>query len=145
MQAFPSSRPFFEALAQAGTSVVSNADNLLDPASSAPWALVRTTQANGWWVVAQVSASEAMASQTPITIAVWGLLGLALLLLGGGLALLWWLLLATLTPLTSAASAATSAFSLRAYRSNGAVENSPPRSRGTRSSSLPIRVTRLRP
>ena len=89
LQAFPSSRPFFEALAQTGTSVVSNADNLLDPASPAPWALVRTTQANGWWVVAQVSASEAMASQTPITIAVWGLLGLALLLLGGGL----WLVL----------------------------------------------------
>lgn len=83
LQAFPSSRPFFEALAQTGTSVVSNADNLLDPASPAPWALVRTTQANGWWVVAQVSASEAMASQTPITIAVWGLLGLALLQLCG--------------------------------------------------------------
>jgi len=45
------------------------------------------------------------------------------------------------TPCTYiSASAATKAFSLRWKRSNSAVENSPLRSRGTRSSILPMRV-----
>jgi hypothetical protein len=38
-------------------------------------------------------------------------------------------------------NADTSAFSLRWKRSNNAVENSPERSRGTRNSILPTRVT----
>ena len=46
------------------------------------------------------------------------------------------------TPCTYiSASALTNAFSDRRNRSNSSVENRPSRSRGTRSSSFPIRVT----
>ncbi|SFU84614.1 Methyl-accepting chemotaxis protein [Paenacidovorax caeni] len=57
---------------------------VLYPGAEAPWALLRKTQ-SGWWVVAEVPDTEAMASQRSVSWAVWGLMALALGLLGVGL------------------------------------------------------------
>jgi len=85
LQAFPQGRAFFEALAQAPDGLVREAAGVLQPNSEAPWALVRKTRAEGWWVVAEVPDAEAMASQRTVNYSVWGLMALALVLLGAGL------------------------------------------------------------
>ena len=84
LEAFPQSRPFFEALTAAPDGFVRDAAAVLYPGAEAPWALLRKTQ-SGWWVVAEVPDAEAMASQRSVSWAVWGLMALALGLLGVGL------------------------------------------------------------
>ena len=84
LEAFPQSRPFFEALTAAPDGFVRDAAAVLYPGAEAPWALLRKTQ-SGWWVVAEVPDTEAMASQRNVSWAVWGLMALALGLLGVGL------------------------------------------------------------
>ncbi|UJB65916.1 Cache 3/Cache 2 fusion domain-containing protein [Acidovorax sp. YS12] len=84
LEAFPQSRAFFEALAAAPDGFVRDAAAVLYPGAEAPWALLRKTQ-GGWWVVAEVPDAEAMASQRHVSWAVWGLMALALGLLGVGL------------------------------------------------------------
>ena len=85
LQAFPQGRAFFEALGQASDGLVRDAAGILQPNAQAPWALLRKTRAEGWWVVAEVPDAEAMASQRQVSYAVWGLMALALGLLGVGL------------------------------------------------------------
>jgi methyl-accepting chemotaxis protein-2 (aspartate sensor receptor) len=84
LEAFPQSRPFFEALTAAPDGFVRDAAAVLYPGAEAPWALLRKTQ-SGWWVVAEVPDTEALASQRTVSWAVWGLMALALGLLGVGL------------------------------------------------------------
>jgi len=85
LEAYPQSRAFFEALAAAPDGFVRDAASVLGGASSDPWALVRKTQADGWWVVAEVPDSEALASQFKVMLAVWGMMAVAVALLAAGI------------------------------------------------------------
>ena len=85
LTAYPQAQAFFTALADAPDGFVRDAAQVLSSAGADPFALVQKTQGNGWWVVAEVPYGEAMASQHQITLAVWGLLLLAVVLLGVGL------------------------------------------------------------
>ena len=85
LQAAPQSRTFFEALASDPEGFVREATPVLAGKEAGPWALLRKTRAEGWWVVAEVPDAEAMASQRKVNYAVWGLMALALGLLGVGL------------------------------------------------------------
>jgi len=84
LEAYPQSRAFFEALAAAPDGYVREAAGVLGGGSD-PWALVRKTQADGWWVVAEVPDGEAMASQLKVMLAVWGMMAVAVALLAAGL------------------------------------------------------------
>jgi methyl-accepting chemotaxis protein len=78
---------------------------LLDKPKDAPWAVKRQAQAGGWWVVSEVSDREAMAKHWGTMYAFWGMLGLATLLVGGGL---FWLIRRTISrPLDDLTAAVT--------------------------------------
>ncbi|MDD2712374.1 MAG: methyl-accepting chemotaxis protein [Simplicispira sp.] len=85
LQAYPQAQAFFTALAEAPDGFVRDAVQVRSAEAIDPWALVRKTQGSGWWVVAEVPNSEAMASQRQVMLAVAGLLALAVVLLAGGL------------------------------------------------------------
>ncbi|KRB34925.1 methyl-accepting chemotaxis protein [Acidovorax sp. Root70] len=84
LEAYPQARPFFEALAASQDGFVREAADVLGTGAENPWALVRKTS-GGWWVVAEVADGEAMASQRRVTLAVWGLMAVAVVLLAIGL------------------------------------------------------------
>ncbi|MEF7613216.1 Cache 3/Cache 2 fusion domain-containing protein [Aquincola sp. MAHUQ-54] len=67
-------------------SLLANAAPLLDGAASERWQVAQRSAATGWWIVADFSAAEAMASHRRTLLWYAGLLGGAALLLGGGLA-----------------------------------------------------------
>ncbi len=85
LEAFPEAAPFFEALAASPESFVRDAFSVLGNGDKDPWALLRKTGPDGMWVVAEVPDAEAIAGQRPVLMAVWGLLGLAVVLLAAGL------------------------------------------------------------
>lgn len=85
LEAYPQARPFFEALAASQDGFVREAADVLGTGAENPWALVRKT-GGGWWVVAELADGEAMASQRRVTLAVWGLMAVAVVLLAIGLA-----------------------------------------------------------
>jgi methyl-accepting chemotaxis protein-2 (aspartate sensor receptor) len=85
LQTYPQSRAFFEALSASPDGFVREAADVLGGAAKDPWALVRKTQADGWWVVAEVPDGEAMASQFQVMLAVWGMMAVAVALLAAGL------------------------------------------------------------
>ena len=87
LEAYPQARPFFEALAASPDGFVREAAPVLGAGAEDPWALVRKT-GGGWWVVAEVPDGEAMASQRRVTMAVWGLMAVAVVLLAIGLFLM---------------------------------------------------------
>jgi hypothetical protein len=84
LEAYPQARPFFEALAASQDGFVREAADGLGTGAENPWALVRKT-GGGWWVVAELADGEAMASQRRVTLAVWGLMAVAVVLLAIGL------------------------------------------------------------
>ena len=84
LEAYPQPRPFFEALAASHEGFVREAADVLGTGAENPWALVRKT-GGGWWVVAELADGEAMASQRRVTLAVWGLMAVAVVLLAIGL------------------------------------------------------------
>jgi methyl-accepting chemotaxis protein len=84
LEAYPQARPFFEALAKAPNGFVRKAQSMLSVGATDPWALVRKTS-GGWWVIAEVPDGEAMTSQKRVTMAVWGLMFVAVMLLAIGL------------------------------------------------------------
>ena len=85
LAAYPQAQAFFTALASAPDGFVRDAAQVRSKDAADPWALVRKTQGSGWWVVAEVPNGEAMASQLQLTLAVWGLLALAVVVLAVGL------------------------------------------------------------
>ncbi|WP_027994866.1 methyl-accepting chemotaxis protein [Simplicispira psychrophila] len=85
LEAYPQAQAFLTALGSASDGFVRDAVQVRSTDAIDPWALVRKTQGSGWWVVAEVPDGEAMASQHQITLAVWGLLALAVALLAAGL------------------------------------------------------------
>ena len=84
LEAYPDAKPFFEALAASPDGFVRKAADVLGTGAADPWALMRKTS-GGWWVVAEVPDDEAMASQRRVTMAVWGLMAVAVVLLAIGL------------------------------------------------------------
>ena len=85
LEAYPQARPFFEALAASQDGFVREAADVLGTGAEHLWALVRKTS-GGWWVVAELADGEAMASQRRVTLAVWGLMAVAVVLLATRLA-----------------------------------------------------------
>ena len=85
LEAYPQAQAFFTALSSAPDGFVRDAAQVRSKDAADPWALVRKTQGSGWWVVAEVPNGEAMASQLQLTLAVWGLLALAVVVLAVGL------------------------------------------------------------
>ena len=85
LEAYPQARHFFEALAASQDGFVREAADVLGTGAENPWALVRKT-GGGWWVVAELADGDAMASQRRVTLAVWGLMAVAVVLLAIGLA-----------------------------------------------------------
>ena len=70
------------------SAFVRNAVPLLGASIQDPWVAKREAKAGGWWVVAEVSDTEAMASHWRTIYAFWALLAGATLALGVGLFLL---------------------------------------------------------
>ena len=85
LQTYPQARTFFEALAASPDGFMRDATSVLEGSAKDPWALIRKTQADGWWVVAEVPDGEAMASQLQVMLAVWGMMVVAVALLAAGL------------------------------------------------------------
>ncbi|MGQ0709571.1 MAG: methyl-accepting chemotaxis protein [Rhodoferax sp.] len=81
----PAAAGFLDALAQAPQGYVANAMPLLGGADEKRWAVVRKTRAGQGWLVAEVSEAESMRVYWRNMVIVYGLLGAAALLLGGGL------------------------------------------------------------
>ena len=83
--------PFLERLRQAdaGDAALDEATPLRGVDLVDPWAVRQVVKTQGWWVVAEVSDREAMASHRATMAWVWGVIALAVLGLGGGL---FWLL-----------------------------------------------------
>ncbi len=89
-EAYPQAAAFLQALAQAPEGLLHDGVlPLRGVALDSPWVLMRPTRVNGWWVVAEVSDSEAMHSHHKVLLLVWGVLAVALAALGVGL---FWLL-----------------------------------------------------
>ena len=87
LEAFPQNRAFFEALANAEDGFVRNAAPVLGQGGGDPWAVMRKT-GGGWWVVAEVPDSEAMAGQNKVTLILSGIMAAALVVLAAGLFLM---------------------------------------------------------
>jgi len=82
--------PFLDRLRQAdGDGALGDAIPLRGVDLVDPWAVRQVVKTQGWWVVAEVSDREAMASHRATMAWVWGVIALAVLGLGGGL---FWLL-----------------------------------------------------
>ena len=89
-EAYPQAAAFLQALAQAPDGLLHDGVlPLRGAALDSPWVLMRPTRVNGWWVVAEVSDSEAMRSHHKVLLLVWGVLAVAVAALGMGL---FWLL-----------------------------------------------------
>ena len=87
LEAFPQSEKFFTELAAAPDGYVDEATAILGEGTTVgdEWAVMRKTRANGWWVVAEVSNEQAMAKHWSGMVRVWGLMALAIVMLGAGL------------------------------------------------------------
>uniref|UniRef100_UPI00082482E1 methyl-accepting chemotaxis protein n=1 Tax=Hydrogenophaga palleronii TaxID=65655 RepID=UPI00082482E1 len=88
LEAFPGTEALLDELRASPDVFVRHARALYRADSERPWAVKRQAQAGGWWVVAEVSDSEAMASHWRTMWAFWGLLAAATAVLGIGLYLL---------------------------------------------------------
>jgi len=84
----PQAAGLLDALRAPEQQFVREAVALLNPEMPSPWVVKREAPASGWWVLAEVSDPEAMASHWRSMMVLWGLLVLTALLLGAGLFLL---------------------------------------------------------
>ncbi|WP_046114902.1 methyl-accepting chemotaxis protein [Aquincola tertiaricarbonis] len=85
LEARPDAQPLFERLPQAEGGWLPDAPALLAATPDARWAVMRRSESTGWWVVAELSEAEALASHWR-TVTLYGvLLGAAALALGGAL------------------------------------------------------------
>ena len=85
LEAYPAAGPLLASLRATPDAFVADATPLISVDMPSPWTVKRTTKAGGWWVVAEVSDDEAMASHWATMYAFWGLLAAATALLGLGL------------------------------------------------------------
>jgi methyl-accepting chemotaxis protein len=85
LDVFPQAAATLAAMRASPQAFVSDAALLLPTEVSQPWVVKRETKAGGFWVVAEVSDDEAMATHWATMYAFWGLLGLATVVLGLGM------------------------------------------------------------
>ncbi|QBM30591.1 methyl-accepting chemotaxis protein [Hydrogenophaga pseudoflava] len=85
LEAYPSAGPLLASLRATPEAFVADSTSLVSNDLSSPWVVKRPTKAGGWWVVAEVSDDEAMASHWATMYAFWGLLVAATAVLGLGL------------------------------------------------------------
>ncbi|AOS81640.1 methyl-accepting chemotaxis protein [Hydrogenophaga intermedia] len=81
----PAAGPMLDEMRAGDDVFVRESVALLNPQISKPWAVKRYTNASGWWVIAEVSDDEAMASHWRMMYMFWGLLIFTTALLGVGL------------------------------------------------------------
>jgi methyl-accepting chemotaxis protein-2 (aspartate sensor receptor) len=84
----PGADAMLTALRESPQAFVREAAPLFNADIRNPWVSKRESAAGGWWIVAEVSDTEAMASHWNSMYALWALLLLTTILLGGGLYLL---------------------------------------------------------
>jgi methyl-accepting chemotaxis protein len=84
----PAADAMLTSLRESPQAFVRKATPLFNTDIRDPWVSKRESVAGGWWVVAEVSDAEAMASHWNGMYALWALLALTTALLGGGLYLL---------------------------------------------------------
>ena len=84
-EAFPQAVDFLGAMAASTDGYVDNATSLLDPASSGKWAVIRKVKTGNWWVVAEVSRFESLRQHWTNMAVIWGLMAVAVLLLGAAI------------------------------------------------------------
>jgi methyl-accepting chemotaxis protein-2 (aspartate sensor receptor) len=84
----PGADAMLTALRESPQAFVRDAAPLFNAEISQPWVSKRESTAGGWWIVAEVSDTEAMATHWRSMYALWALLALTTALLGGGLYLL---------------------------------------------------------
>ncbi|MGC4367334.1 methyl-accepting chemotaxis protein [Hydrogenophaga sp. R2] len=101
----PGAAPFLDQLRAGEEVFVLDAAPLFNPSISKPWAAKQQSKAGSWWVVSEVSDTEAMASFWNTMYAFWGMLATATLVLGAGL---FWLVRRNVSqPLSELTSAVT--------------------------------------
>jgi len=114
---YPDAAPLLDELRAQPQAFVDGGTALLRTDLDDPWRVKRTAQ-GGWWVVAEVSDAEAMASHWETMYAFWALLGLATVLFGAGL---FWLVRrevsAPLAELTRAVTSVAQGDLTQAFRS----------------------------
>jgi len=88
IEAFPAAEGFLSALASAPDGYVRDALPILDATSKGKWAVMRKVKAGNWWVVAEVSDSQALREHWTNMATIWGLMVLATVLMGGALFLI---------------------------------------------------------
>ncbi|MDD0839479.1 Cache 3/Cache 2 fusion domain-containing protein [Curvibacter sp. HBC61] len=89
LEAYPQASDFLARLADNKGDTLSDAVPLRGVELTSPWAVMERSKAHGWWVVAEVSDTEAMSEHRATMMAVWIIIALAVAGLGGGL---FWLL-----------------------------------------------------
>ncbi len=101
----PGAAKFLDQLRAGEEVFVMDAAALYNPSISEPWAAKQQAKAGSWWVVSEVSDTEAMASYWNTMYAFWGMLACATLVLGAGL---FWLVRRNVSqPLAELTSAVT--------------------------------------
>jgi methyl-accepting chemotaxis protein-2 (aspartate sensor receptor) len=78
----PQADAFLTEMRNSSDGFVPNAAGLFNADASSPWAVMRPSKAGGWWVVAEVSDDEAMASFWDSIYAFWAMLAAVTALLG---------------------------------------------------------------
>ncbi|MDD0816049.1 Cache 3/Cache 2 fusion domain-containing protein [Curvibacter sp. HBC28] len=89
LEAYPQAAEFLSRLAESKGEAVHDALPLRGVELTHPWAILDKSEAHGWWVVAEVSDTEAMSDHRSTMVMVWIIIAVALVGLGGGL---FWLL-----------------------------------------------------
>ncbi|WP_296812108.1 methyl-accepting chemotaxis protein, partial [Thiocapsa sp.] len=85
LEVFPDAGPLLDQLRTAPENFVDGGPSLFQAGLSDPWRVKRTAKAGGWWVVAEVSDDEAMATHWATIYAFWSLLAVTTVVLGLGI------------------------------------------------------------
>ncbi len=88
LDVYPDAGPLLARLRQQPNALVTEAASLLGQPMGNPWLIKRQAQTGQWWVLAQVSDDEAMATHWATIYAFWALLAAAAVLIGVGAYLL---------------------------------------------------------
>jgi methyl-accepting chemotaxis protein len=106
LEAFPGAEAFIAALGNAGDAEIANATPILRAGAKDSFVLMRKSQATGWWVVAEVSETEAMRAHWSAMWKIWSMMAATTVALGVGL--LWMIRRWVSRPLRHLSDAVTS-------------------------------------
>ena len=85
LEVFPQAQALLSQLRTQPAGALTGQPSLFNPAMDGPWTVMRQARDGGWWVAADVSDTEAMASHWRTIWAFWGMLALASVAIGSGL------------------------------------------------------------